>query len=93
MDPEVWRVREGKYVFVDVSIITHYQISVADAVVGNTAATDRFHSSDRFLIRCPLDAFTSGYLRVFLQFCPFCESQWGTNMYIYWAPMICIVWA
>lgn len=49
-------------VFVDGSIITHYQISLSDAVVGTTtAATDRFHSSDRFLMRCPLDVFTSGH--------------------------------
>lgn len=73
MSSAPWIQRSGEYrrenecVFVDGSIITHYQISLPDAAVGTTtAATDRFHSSDRFLMRCPLDVVTSGHPRVFL---------------------------
>lgn len=59
--------RENECVFVDGSIITRYQISLADAVVGmSAAATDTFHSSDRLLMRCPLDAFTSVFQQVFV---------------------------
>ncbi len=89
MSSAPWIQRSGEYrrenecVFVDGSIITHYQISLPDAAVGTTtAATDRFHSSDRFLMRCPLDVVTSSHLRVFLQFCPFSESQVGSKIYI-----------
>ncbi len=81
MDPEVWRVQEGKLMcFCWCSIITHYQISLTNAAVGTRL---KFHSSDRFLMRYPLDVFTSGHLRVFLLFCAFSECQWGPNIYIY----------
>lgn len=85
MSSAPWIQRSGKYrrenlcVFVDGSIITHYQISLTNAAVGTRL---KFHSSDRFLMRYPLDVFTSGHLRVFLLFCPFSESQWGPNIYI-----------
>ncbi len=72
--------RENECVFVDGSIITHYQISLTNAAVGTRL---KFHSSDRFLMRYPLDVFTSGHLRVFLLFCAFSECQWGPNIYIY----------
>ncbi len=71
--------RENECVFVDGSIITHYQISLTNAAVGTRL---KFHSSDRFLMRYPLDVFTSGHLRVFLLFCAFSECQWGPNIYI-----------